>query len=74
MPKLPKVPKMPKVEDYYRLYLFFLPIEVKMANNSLHSVCSADTCSVVFHPTSIINFNQNWVSLASLSQIAILFF
>ena len=52
---------------------YFFPIEVKMANNSLHSSYSADTCFLVFQPTSVITFNQNCVSLASLSHIAILF-
>jgi len=52
--------------------IYFLPIEVKMANNSLHSSYSADTCFFVFQPTSVITFNQNCVSLASLSHISIL--
>ena len=54
-------------------FIYFLPIDVKMANNSLHSSYSAEICSLVFHPTSIITFSQNCVSLASLSHIEILF-
>ena len=54
-------------------FIYFLPIDVKIANNSLHSSYSADICFLVFHPTSNITFNQNCVSLASLSHIEILF-
>jgi hypothetical protein len=51
MPKVPKMPKMPKVEEQRQeqrkakqhgstafLNYFFLPMEVKIAKSSLHSL------------------------------------
>lgn len=50
-----------------------MPMLVNMASNSLHSSYSGLILSLVNQPISTITSNQYCVSLASLSQILILF-
>ena len=69
---MPKLPKMSKVRGHCQSYLLF-PMVVNIASNSLHSSYSGLIFSHVNHPVSIITSNQYCVSLASLSQILILF-
>ena len=57
---------------FYQFYLLF-PIEVNIASNSLHSSYSGFTFSQDNKLASTITSNQYCVSLASLSQILILF-
>lgn len=57
---------------FYQFYLLF-PIEVNIVSNSLHSSYSGFTFSQDNKLASTITSNQYCVSLASLSQILILF-
>jgi hypothetical protein len=55
---------MPKINVFYQFYMF-LPLEVNITSNSLHSSYSLFTCSQDNHFAITMTSIQYWVSLSS---------